>query len=142
MVNACRTLRGEMNISPAQRVPLLIQGDARTLGTFAAHLQALGKLSELSIVDELPRADAPVAVVDGYKLMLQITVDAAAERERLAKEIGKLETEIAKANGKLNNAGFLERAPAQVVAQEKERLSSFAAKLEQLRTQIAKLQPS
>src|SRR5574340_1533418 len=61
MVNACRTLRGEMNISPAQKVPLVAQGGISTL---VPYIQALAKISEIAIVEgELPDADAPVAVV-------------------------------------------------------------------------------
>ncbi|HEY5293474.1 MAG TPA: hypothetical protein VIJ43_14295, partial [Burkholderiales bacterium] len=83
--------------------------------------------------------DAAVAVVGGCRLMLRIEIDKAAERERLQKEISRLEGEIAKARGKLANSGFVERAPAQVVAQEKERLAAFATTLENLKPQLAKL---
>jgi valyl-tRNA synthetase len=73
--------------------------------------------------------------------MLNVEVDITAERARLQKEIARLEGEIAKANGKLANPNFVERAPPAVVAQEKERLATFVASLEQLRSQLDKLQP-
>jgi valyl-tRNA synthetase len=138
-VDACRSLRGEMGVSPAQKVPLVAAGPQASLESFAPYLKALAKLSEMKVADELPDADAPVAVVGDYRLMLQIEVDVVAERERLSKEIARLQGEIAKANAKLSNASFVERAPAQVVVQEKERVESFGATLSKLQTQLDKL---
>jgi valyl-tRNA synthetase len=139
LVGACRNLRGEMNISPAQRIPLLATGDKARLEALSPYIKTLAKLSEVSVVDALPAADAAVAVVGDCRLMLRIEIDKAAERERLQKEISRLEGEIAKARGKLANSGFVERAPAQVVAQEKERLAAFSVTLENLKSQLAKL---
>ncbi len=139
LVNACRKLRSEMNLSPAQRVPLIACGNAATLRTCAPYLQALSKLSEVSVLDELPDTDAAIAIVGNFKLMLKIEIDVAAECERLDKEIARLSGEIAKAQSKLGNASFVERAPAQVMEQERKRMEDFGATLVQLQIQRAKL---
>ncbi len=139
LVGACRNLRGEMNVSPAQRIPLLATGDKAKLEALFPYIKFLAKISEASVVSALPAADAPVAVVGDCRLMLKIEIDKAAERERLQKEISRLEGEIAKAKGKLANASFVERAPAAVVAQERERLAAFTLNLENLKPQLAKL---
>jgi len=137
---ACRNLRGEMNVSPALRMPLLVAGGGDEIAEFAPILQALGKLSEVQIVDDMPAdAMAPVAVVGETRLMLKVEIDVAAERERLKKEIEKLEKQISIAQGKLSNEGFVARAPAAVVEQEKQRVTEFSATLEKLKPQLAKL---
>lgn len=138
-VDACRSLRGEMGISPAARVPLIAAGDADKLTKYAPYLKSLAKLEEVAVVADLPEADAPVMLVDDFKLMLKVEIDVAAEKERLGKEITRLENEISKANAKLGNESFVARAPAAVVEQEKGRVAEFGASLEKLRTQLAKL---
>ncbi|HTD03338.1 valine--tRNA ligase [Undibacterium sp.] len=143
MTDACRNLRGEMQLSPAVRVPLLLQAanadDKLRMQAFAPYLQALAKLSEVQVLDALPESPAPVSVVGEAKLMLKVEIDVVAERERLGKEITRLDAEIAKAQAKLGNESFVARAPAAVVAQEKERMAGFSATLEKLREQFAKL---
>jgi valyl-tRNA synthetase len=144
MTDACRNLRGEMQLSPALRVPLILEAanaaEKATLQSFAPYLQALAKLSEVQVVDALPQSPAPTAVVGTARLMLLVEIDVAAERERIQKEAAKIQAEIANAEGKLGNESFVARAPAQVVAQEKERLASRKATLAKLHEQLDKLQ--
>ena len=139
LVTACRTLRSEMSISPSEKLPLLVQGDADRLNAFIPYLAALARLSEVSVVESLPAADAPVAIAGDFKLMLKIEIDVGLERKRLDKEAARLEGEIAKAQAKLANQTFVERAPSAVVAQEKQRLERFSDTLKQVRSQLAKL---
>jgi valyl-tRNA synthetase len=139
-IDACRTLRGEMNLSPALRVPLLAVGNEQTLADFSPYLMALAKLSSVEILrDGLPHAEAPVAIVGEFRLMLKVEVNVEAERTRLAKEIAHIEGEITKAESKLANDSFVNRAPARVVDQEKERLFNFGALLGKLKEQLLKL---
>jgi valyl-tRNA synthetase len=139
-INACRTLRGEMGLSPALKVPLLAAGDRQALAEFTPYLMALARLSAVEIMPgELPQAEAPVAIVGEMRLMLKVEINVDEERSRLAKEIMRIEAEIRKAQGKLANPSFVERAPAAVVQQEKERLASFDATLKKLEEQLRKL---
>jgi valyl-tRNA synthetase len=139
IVTACRTLRSEMNVPPGTKLPLLAQGDPGRLHAFSAYLASLARLSNVTVVNELPATEAPVAIAGGCKLMLEVEIDVAAERERLSKEVARLESEVAKATTKLGNPKFVERAPAAVVDQEKQRLEQFNATLEQVRAQLTKL---
>ncbi|SDV50122.1 valine--tRNA ligase [Chitinasiproducens palmae] len=144
VIDACRNLRGEMSLPPSQRLPLLASGDTARLQEFAPYVRALARLSEVAILDDEAALDArasgaPLAVVSRFKLALEVEIDVAAERERLGREIKRLEGEIAKARGKLGNASFVERAPAAVVEQEQKRLSEYETIFEKLIAQMDRL---
>ena len=148
MVDACRTLRGEMGVSPAQRLPLLAVADtpddAQFLRTNAAVLKNLAKLSDVQVFDDAAAwaqaaQTAPVSVVGSLRLALFVEIDVAAEKARLGKEAARLQGEIAKANGKLANEAFCAKAPAAVLEQEKKRVADFSATLERIQEQLARL---
>jgi valyl-tRNA synthetase len=130
IVNAARNLRSEAKVAPKQRLTYYVTGE---LGT-PAHtaLAALALASEVTTFAELPPSDSPVAVVGPHRIMPHFEVDPEAERARIAKEIARLEGEIAKARAKLANASFVERAPAHVVQQERDRLDAHQATLDKL----------
>ncbi|MBL8371362.1 MAG: valine--tRNA ligase [Burkholderiaceae bacterium] len=144
LVDACRNLRGEMNVSPATRLPLYAVGDAAFMRMAGPVLQALAKLSEVRVFDDeaswaAAAQTAPVAVVGDTRLCLFIEIDVAAEKVRLGKEAARLEGEIAKAGGKLANEAFVAKAPAAVLEQERKRLADFTATLAKIRDQLARL---
>ena len=140
-IDAVRNLRGEMNVSPALRVPLYIAPSALSGGVESqlSYLKALSKISEIHVVANLPQANAPTAVTPSGNWMLDIPIDVEAERARINKEVMRLEGEIAKAETKLGNANFVERAQPAVVEQERKRLADFMAKLAELRLQLERL---
>ena len=144
VVSACRSLRSEMGLSPAERVPLLVNGDAHFLAQAAPAIQALAKLSAVEPLHEEAAfteatRNAPVQVVGDLRLALKVEVDVAAEAARLDKEIARLQGEIAKAQGKLASESFVARAPATVVAQERQRVSDFSQTLQRVQSQRARL---
>jgi valyl-tRNA synthetase len=130
VVNAARNLRSEAGVPPQQRIAFYISGEP-TVSTVTA-TTSLGRASNLLVVTELPKSDSPVAVAGPHQIMPHIEVDPEAERARIAKEIARLESEVTKARAKLANAAFVERAPAHVVQQERERLHAFQATLDKL----------
>ncbi|MDZ7891541.1 MAG: valine--tRNA ligase [Rhodoferax sp.] len=148
LVDACRNLRGEMNVSPAARLPLYVvaqtAAEAAFLQASAAVLQALAKLSEVKVfADEASwqaaAQSAPVAVVGEARVCLFVEVDVAAEKIRLGKEVTRLEEQITKASVKLSNEAFVAKAPAPVLEQERKRVADFAATLEKVKEQLARL---
>jgi valyl-tRNA synthetase len=144
LVDSCRALRGEMNVSPATKLPLHTLGDDAFIAQIAPVLQSLAKLSAITQhSSEAAWSQAcgpsPVAVNGEARLCLYMEVDVAAEKARIAKEIARLEAEIAKANTKLSNQAFVAKAPPAVIEQEQKRLANFAANVEKLTQQIGKL---
>jgi valyl-tRNA synthetase len=144
VVDACRNLRGEMNVSPGTRLPLYAVGDAAFLRGAAPVLQALAKLSEIKVYDDdeawaAAAKAAPVAVVGEARLCLYMEIDLAAEKLRVAKEATRVESEMARASGKLSNAAFVAKAPAAVIEQERKRIAGFTATLARLREQLQRL---
>uniref|UniRef100_E6PSL5 valine--tRNA ligase n=1 Tax=mine drainage metagenome TaxID=410659 RepID=E6PSL5_9ZZZZ len=145
LVDACRNLRGELGVSPAQRLPLLARGDVALIERHRPALQALAKLSEVRVfADEAAwkaaTQSAPTSALGATQFALFVEVDVAAERDRLGKEVLRLQGEIAKAQGKLGNASFVDRAPPAVVAQERQRMADFQTLLAKVQEQLDRLQ--
>jgi valyl-tRNA synthetase len=144
LVDACRNLRGEMNVSPATRMPLYVLGDTTFMQSVAPVLQSLAKLSEVKVFDTeaewiAAAQAAPVAMVGEARLCLFIEVDAAAEKIRLTKEAARLEGEITKANAKLGNEAFVAKAPPAVIDEAKKRVADFGDTLDKIRQQLQRL---
>jgi len=144
VVDACRNLRGEMNVSPSTRLPAYVAGDAAFMRQAAPVLQALAKLSEVKVFDDdaawaKAAQAAPVAMVGDAHLCLFMEIDIAAEKARLGKEAARLEGELAKANGKLSNQAFVAKAPPAVIEQERKRIADFTATLAKIQEQLKRL---
>ena len=144
LVDACRNLRGEMKVSPATKLPLLVVGDDDFITAVSPVLKSLAKLSEVKLfaleADWVLAAEAaPVAVVGDARVCLFMEVDVAAEKARLGKEALRLEGELIKVQAKLANETFVAKVPPAVLETERRRLTEFTATLEKINAQLARL---
>ena len=147
-VEGCRNLRGQMNISPATKVPLYILVGNEEERAFIEHmapvLKSLAKLQDIKVFSDesawqAAAENAPVAVLGESRVCLFIEIDKAAESARLGKEALRLETELAKAQAKLSNEAFVAKAPAKVIEQEQQRIQEFASTLLKIKDQLKRL---
>lgn len=145
LVGTCRTLRSEMSLSPATRVPLMTWGDAAFVESATPVLKALAKVSEVQVFQDeaafsSATRNAPVAVQGDTRLALHVEIDVAAETDRLSKEVARLQGEINKAQAQLSNESFVARAPVAVVEQMRQRVADFGASCDRLKDQLKRLQ--
>ena len=139
-----RRIRAEYNIEPAARLPVFTrEGSAREREWLAAHQRIVEQLARTQPLAAAPAelGDVATALAGGMTVLVPLSdlIDREAERARVAKELARLEGEITRAEAKLANASFVERAPAAVVAKERERLAEASRAAEKLREQLAKL---
>ncbi|MFI5331239.1 MAG: valine--tRNA ligase [Desulfobaccales bacterium] len=139
-ITAIRNLRGEMNVPPAAQVDVFLQsGDAQALAALQRHGQSLtllAKVKELTFnAPSGPPAAAAKAVVDAVDIFLPLAglIDFSEEERRLNKEIDKLSKDLSGAQRKLTNEDFLHKAPAEVVAKEKDKVQGWTEKLTKLK---------
>ena len=137
-----RNIRGEMNITPAKHLPIYLNsGSADDLRKLNDNRQFLAKLANLEAITWLkPGDEAPMsatALVGNMEILVPIAglIDKDAELARLNKEIDKLQRELEKVQNKLCNENFVGKAPAEVVAKERERMADMEATLDKLSQQ-------
>jgi valyl-tRNA synthetase len=137
-ISAIRAVRAEMNVPPASRVPLLVKdaesAAAERLERHGEHFIRLARVDRIEPAGIVP-VGAIQVVVEGATMILPLgeVVDLARERARLAKEIGKLDGEIAKFAAKLGNPQFLAKAKPEVVEEQREREADAARDRDRLR---------
>ncbi len=140
--NKARNLKAEYDLSKNKNVSFVVKTaadlpqDILSRLAILANAKAVTKEADYAAPKGTPAALTPLGELF---LPLEGLIDVAAERERLSKELDKIAKEIAKCAGKLNNAGFVERAPAEVVNQEKERLADWQGKQAQLQAMLDSL---
>ena len=141
---ACRSVAKQMNISDAKRPPLLTYGDAGFVAQVAPLLKPLAKVGDVQVIEsEAAFMEAtkllPVVVEGAVRLALHVEIDIGAERDRITKEIARLEGEIDKANKQLGNENFVSRAKPEVVEQMRARLAGFIETVARLKAQLQQL---
>ena len=147
LISRVRNIRSEMNIKPGEKVELIIGAPEVTLrAVFEKNQNQIGRLaraSKIAINEQLeaPRASARAVLVGGAEVAIPLEglIDFAQERQRLAKEREKLATEATKLEAQLANPQFAERAPAEKVAEIRERIADIAQRTDQLQQTIANL---
>ena len=134
-----RNVRGEMNISPAKALPIyMARGDAEDKRRLEENRQFLSKLASLESITWLDDpAQAPLcatALAGDLEILVPMAglIDVDAELARLDREIDKISIEVKKLSGKLSNAKFVDNAPAEVVAKERQKLEEFEGSVSQL----------
>ena len=137
LVTAIRSVRAEMNISPATAMPLVLAGASADTkaraGRWGEFLRPLARLGEISFADAPPQGAVQLLVRgETAALPLKGVIDLAAERTRLEKEMSKVEADIKRVDAKLGNANFVARAPEEVVEEEKEKREEALARKQKL----------
>ena len=146
-IKAIRNMRAEVNAAPGHKAPaILLVSDAlkNVMEENKGYIQLLGTVDNLTI-DKLSAAkpkNAMTAVVSGVEVYLPLKglIDVEKETARLQKEIDDMHKEIKRSEGKLNNKGFLAKAPAEVVAKEQAKEDEYKKKLVALQERQAYLQ--
>jgi valyl-tRNA synthetase len=141
-----RQIRGEMDISPGKPLPVLLQhssdSDRKRAEAHASLLRGVGRVESVTVLgdDEEPPA-AATALLGELRLLVPMkgVIDVDAERARLEKQLDKVNVDLARTTGKLRNEKFVNNAPADVVAKEKQRAAEFEKMITQLNEQLEKL---
>jgi valyl-tRNA synthetase len=143
-IEGIRSARAEMNVPAGAQIEMVMTGHAPELGErlvrHAALIQRLARLSRVSVADAAPAGSVTVALEDcALNLPLAGVIDIEAERARLAKALAKLEKEIGQIGAKLGNAKFLEKAPEEEVAKQRERLANAEAEKARVEAAMGRL---
>jgi len=142
LVTAVRNIRGEMRIPPGTTLAATLRPSRDGGAVFTANQALVDTLARARLVVD-PQATRPrnsaMAVIDGAELYVDLTgvVDLAGERQRLEKEIKRAAETVEFLKGKLARPEFAERAPAEIVARERERLSEQEALRAKLQASLA-----
>ena len=146
-IRAIRNLRAEMNVAPSKRATLILKPHEGWRDSLAAAEGYFKRLAGASAVEFIEPTDAnpeksASAVTEACELFIPLgeLVDIDKEIQRLTKDLKNIEGEIARANGKLNNQGFISKAPAELVEREKEKLNTNMGLMEKLKARIAEME--
>lgn len=142
-----RTIRGEMNISPGKPLPVLLSNgddtDAGLLERNNAYLNSLARLESITWLDDAYEPpESATALVGDMKVLIPMAglIDKEDELARLNKHVEKLEKDLTRTEGKLNNESFISKAPEAVVEKERQKVVEMQKSLDSLREQIIRIE--
>lgn len=145
-IKAIRNMRAEVNANPGKKIPaiMLISEDLREVVAHNdSYIKLLGGIDNLELRPlngEKPE-NAMAAVVTGIEVYLPLAglIDVEKETQRLSKELAAMEKDLQRAGSKLNNAGFLAKAPEDVIAKERAKYEELSGKIEAVKKRMAYL---
>jgi valyl-tRNA synthetase len=142
-----RRIRGEMNIAPSKPLPIFLQNgslaDQQSLNNNLVYLQKLGRLHSITwLTPNESTPESAIALVGEMKILIPMAglIDKEAELARLEKEIQKINNDLPRVEGKLNNPAFVDKAPPEVIDKEKAKLADLRSMLNNLEEQQRKIQ--
>ena len=139
-----RQIRGEMNLSPARKLPVKLAGatelDRQRVERHGQHLEKLAGIKHIEIVAAEVSGTA-TALLGGMRILVPLAglIDVAKERDRLGKQLLKVQADLNKSQRKLENSNFVDNAPADVVAKERARADELLLRSKQLQGQLDRL---
>ena len=140
-----RKIRSGMNIDPRKALPVLLQNgseqDRQRLDNNRHYITALGRVESIEWLGDQEGPESATALIGEMKLLIPMAglIDKEAEQARLGKELNKKRTELERTENKLNNASFVDKAPAAVVDKEKAKAEDVRSAIRQLEEQLAKI---
>jgi valyl-tRNA synthetase len=144
-ISAIRAVRSEINVPAAARVPVLFRDAepdvAGRLSRHREHFLGLARAQDVAAAETVPAGSVPV-VVPGATLLLPLgdVVDLGREKARLAKEIGRIDGDLAKLTGKLTNPAFLAKAKPEIVEEQRERAADIRRDRDRLQAAYDRLE--
>lgn len=145
-IKAIRNMRAEVNANPGKKIPaiMLVSEDLREVVAHNdSYIKLLGGIDNLELrpLNGKKPENAMAAVVTGIEVYLPLAglIDVEKETQRLSKELAAMEKDLQRAGGKLNNAGFLAKAPEDVIAKERAKYEELSGKIEAVKKRMAYL---
>lgn len=145
-IKAIRNMRAEVNANPGKKIPAIMLVSDELRGVVAAndnYIKLLGGIDnlELRALDDEKPENAMAAVVTGIEVYLPLAglIDVEKETQRLSKELATMEKDLQRVSGKLGNAGFLAKAPEDVIAKERAKSEELTGKIEAVKKRMAYL---
>lgn len=143
IIKSIRNVRAEMNVPPSKKAQVLIESDYKEeLEKGIDYLMTLASASEIKFISKEEKLENVVSIVAdeiNVHLPLDELVDIEKEIERLKKEKSKFESEIKRAEGKLNNPGFVNKAPQDLIDEEKSKIQKYNDMLKEITKRIEEL---
>ena len=144
LITEIRSVRSEMNVPAGARVPCVLAhsgNESQTRATaWMTEISRLARLDSLTFADEVPENSAQIVLDEAVvALPLAGVIDFSAEKARLEKDLEKTAKDITSIDGRLNNAGFVAKAPSAVIVETKDRREELNVKAGQIKEAIARL---